>query len=77
MESTIFPSIIFCEFLIILICLKPEFSRIFKCAGRILGITTVRIIQGLKKNLVAKKEFDADFNYNNLNEFYSELIINR
>ena len=45
--------------------------------ARKLGITTVRIIQGLKKNLVAKKEFDADFNYNNLNEFYSELIINR
>lgn len=45
--------------------------------ARKLGIATVRILQGLKKNIVAEKDFDADFNFNNLNEFYNGFTVNR
>ena len=45
--------------------------------ARKLGIVTVRILQGLKKNVIAEEGFDADFNFNNLNEFYNEFTVNR
>ena len=44
--------------------------------ARKLGITTVRILHGLKKNVVAKKGYDADFSFKNLHEFYNEFEMN-
>ena len=41
--------------------------------ARKLGIITVRIIQGLKKNVVPKKGYEANFSFRNLNQFYNEF----
>ena len=41
--------------------------------ARKLGIITVRILQGLRKNIVPKQGYEADFSFKNLNEFYNEF----